>query len=275
MRGSRRDWVFTCPDCGYLASSLAANLSAQATPQIDEGRREAALAELRRQNFERVLDHIGTIVGPGQRKLLDVGCGHGWFLDAAASRGFDVAGLEPDAAMALRSRNKGHFVYSGSFPEALAGDQGFDIITFNDVFEHLDDPREALASCGRLLRAAGVAVLNLPSSQGALFYIASMLDRSGIKEPYERIWQKNFASPHLSYFHAAALASLAGRENFVELYRGTLPSLRSAGLWPRLRYDRKSSVCVASLAWFGIMLILPILPLLPADISLQIFRRRA
>jgi 2-polyprenyl-3-methyl-5-hydroxy-6-metoxy-1,4-benzoquinol methylase len=275
MRGSRRDWVFACPGCGYLASSLAVSLSVQATPQIDEGLRESALAELRRQNFERVLDRIETIVGPRQRRVLDVGCGHGWFLDAAASRGFDVAGLEPDAAMAMRSRSKGHFVYGGPFHEALPGDDRFDIVTFNDVFEHLADPREAFAACGRLLRANGVVVLNLPSSQGALFHIASMLDRSGFKGPYERIWQKNFPSPHLSYFHAAALARLAARENFMELYRGTLPSLRCAGLWPRLRYDRKSSVCVAAFAWVGIMLMLPTLSLLPADISLQVFRSHA
>jgi SAM-dependent methyltransferase len=186
-----------------------------------------------------------------------------------------VAGLEPDAAMAMRSRDKGHFVYGGPFQEALPGDDRFDIVTFNDVFEHLADPREAFALCGRLLRADGLVVLNLPSSQGALFHIASMLDRSGFKGPYERIWQKNFPSPHLSYFHAAALARLAASENLVELYRGTLPSLRYAGLWSRLRYDRTSSVCVASFEWAGIMLMLPILSLLPADISLQIFRRRA
>jgi 2-polyprenyl-3-methyl-5-hydroxy-6-metoxy-1,4-benzoquinol methylase len=275
MQGSRRDWVFACPGCGYLASSLAATLDLQATPQIDEGCRESALAELRRHNFERVLDRIGTIADPGQRRLLDVGCGHGWFLDAAASRGFDVTGLELDEQMALRSRDKGYFVYGGPFPEALAGDGGFDIVTFNDVFEHLADPRDALAACGHLLRADGVVVLNLPSSQGALFRIAEMLARSYITGPYERMWQKNFPSPHLSYFNAATLATLAARENFVELYRGTLPSLRPAGLWPRLRYDRKTSVFVASLAWVGIMLILPVLPLLPADISLQIFRRRA
>ena len=275
MRGSRRDWVFACPGCGYLASSLAASLGAQATPHIDEERRESAIAELRRRNFERVLDRIGTIIGPGERRLLDVGCGHGWFLDAAARRGFDVAGLEPDAAMALRSRDKGHFVYGGSFPDALGGDRGFDIITFNDVFEHLADPREALGSCGRLLRADGVVVLNLPSSEGALFQIASMLDGSGIKGPYERMWQKNFPSPHLSYFHPAALATLGGRENFAELYRGTLPSLQHEGLWARLRYDRQSSACVASLTWVGLRLIAPILPLLPAVIALLIFRRRA
>ena len=275
MRESRPDWVFACPACGYLASSLAANLAVQASPQIDEERRESALAGLRLQNFERVLDRVRAIAGPGQRRLLDVGCGHGWFLDAAASHGFDVAGVEPDPAMALRSRARGHFVYGGPFPEVLAGDQSFDIITFNDVFEHLAAPGAALASCRRLLRANGVVVFNLPSSQGALFRIASVLGRSGIKGPYERIWQKNFPSPHLSYFHAAALARLAARENLVELYRGTLPSLQQAGLWSRLRYDRESSVCAASLAWVGIMLMLPILPLLPADISLQIFRRRA
>jgi hypothetical protein len=90
-------------------------------------------------------------------------------------------------------------------------------------------------------------------------------------EPYERMWQKGFASPRFSYFHPEALACLARREGLFEVYRGTLDSFEFEGLWQRLRYDRTSSILGSAATWIAITLAGPLLRRLPADISLQIF----
>ena len=45
----------------------------------------------------------------------------------------------------------------------------FDAIIFNDVFEHLPDPIDAIVAVERLLADDGILVLNLPSSDGLFF----------------------------------------------------------------------------------------------------------
>jgi 2-polyprenyl-3-methyl-5-hydroxy-6-metoxy-1,4-benzoquinol methylase len=275
MTTTRHEWQFACPDCGYLASSLDSPTASEASHRpLDEMARELALAGLRRRNFETILDWLLPRLDASQRSLLDVGCAHGWFLDAALARGFAVQGLESDAAIAAIAARKGHAVVTGEFPEALSTQARFDVIAFNDVFEHLRDPRQAIVACRQQLRPRGVLVLNLPSSRGAVFRIARALDFIGVATPYARLWQKGFPSPHLSYFHPQALARLAASGGFDEIYRDTLPAFERAGLWQRLRYDAHASLAGNAITWVSLRLALPVLHHLPADISVQFFRRR-
>ncbi len=239
---------------------------------LDEQRRELALVTLRKKNFERILDRLDSVTGSTRQALLEVGSAHGWFLDAAARRGHDVHGIEPDAPIAAQSVARGHDVTTGFFPAAVAPDARYDVIVFNDVFEHLPDPRAALVSCRQLLRQGGVLVVNLPSSEGIFFRMATLLDRMGLPGPHERMWQKGFPSPHLSYFRPHTLKRLAAREGFAEIYRGTLDSLDRGGLWQRLRFDTRSSLSGAAIMWLAIMIASPLLARLPSDIALQIYR---
>jgi SAM-dependent methyltransferase len=273
MRRWRHDWSFACTACGYLASDLTSHIDdGRSADVLDEEKRELALASLRRRNFERILDLVDSMTAPGRRSVLEVGCAHGWFLDAAAKRGYDVHGIEPDAPIGALASGKGHDVTTGFFPEALPLGVHFDVIVFNDVFEHLPDPRAALGACLRHLRPGGLLVLNLPSSRGALFRLAALFDRIGFSGPFERMWQKGFPSPHLSYFHPDALTRLAQREGFAEIYRGELDTLDRRGLWQRVRLDRRSSLPGATLAWLGVTAVMPLSGVLASDIALQIYK---
>ncbi|HEY8622964.1 MAG TPA: class I SAM-dependent methyltransferase [Casimicrobiaceae bacterium] len=273
MRPLRHEWCFACPVCGFLASNLSPHIGdGQVADVIDEEQREIALVSLRKKNFERILDRVDAMTDPSRRSLLEVGCAHGWFLDAAAKRGYEVHGIEPDAPIGALASSKGHDVAIGFFAGALTPGARYDVIVFNDVFEHLPDPRAALVACRQRLQPGGLLVLNLPNSGGALFRIATLLDRLGISGPHERMWQKGFPSPHLSYFHPGALTRLAGREGFAEIYRGTLDSLDRRGLWQRLRLDRRSSLRGALVRWLGIVVASPLLGWFPSDMALQIYK---
>jgi 2-polyprenyl-3-methyl-5-hydroxy-6-metoxy-1,4-benzoquinol methylase len=77
-------------------------------------------------------------------RLLDIGAAHGLLLDAAASRGWRTAGIEPNPDAAASARVKGHEVVTGMLPGALGGLAGrFDLISMLDVLEHLPDPLAA------------------------------------------------------------------------------------------------------------------------------------
>lgn len=240
---------------------------------LNEAFREDALRELRRTNFQIILDRLDRIRKPGQRKVLDVGCGHGWFVEAAVRRGYDVTGLEPDSAIAAKARGQPARVITGFFPNDLPPGERFDIISFHDVFEHLPDPRAAAVAAHRLLTPRGILVLNLPSSRGALFRAARLLARVGMPGALDRMWQRGFPSPHLSYFHPGMLSAFVSAIGFQEVYTGTLTSVTRSGLWPRLRADRGLPLWRCAVLWMVLVLSEPAIQRLPADISLQVFQR--
>ncbi len=115
------------------------------------------------------------IPSTGIRSALDVGCGRGGFgktLRRALGAEARLVGIEPVAAQAAIAREQSDFdeVVNGYFPQALADLEGpttFDLITFNDVLEHLVDPWTTLRSTRRHLSPGGRVIAAIPSIQYA------------------------------------------------------------------------------------------------------------
>jgi len=271
LRGPVAGFRYDCPACGYACADLPVTIAAASGP-LREDDRTQALATLRQRNFATVLDRIAATGARPPRSLLEVGCAHGWFLDAAHERGYAVQGIEPDAPIGAHAAAGGHRVAIGYFPAALTEGTRFDIVVFNDVFEHLPDPCAALRDVRGVLAPGGWLAINLPSSRGAIYRAANVLRAIGWSAPHDRLWQAGFPSPHLSYFHPDALARLARAEGFLEVERVELPSVLRDGLWQRLRYDERAGLLLRSATWLAVTLALPILRRLPSDITLQIFR---
>ena len=268
-------WLFRCGGCGFQRSTLGEQIANGATREaIDERARADALGSLRRRNFRAILDALGRL-RPQRGRLLDVGCAHGWFLHAAAAEGWRALGIEPDERMAQVARDGGNEVRTGIFPSALAEGETFDVIAFNDVFEHLPDVGEALRSCKRALVPGGLLAINLPDARGPFYRAARALARAGVRSPLERLWQKEFPSPHSSYFTAPLWRKLASKHGFSSVHGARLASVAWRGLWSRLRYDRSSSVVGSAAVFAGTLAVLPVLRVLPSDISLEIFERSA
>lgn len=114
-----------------------------------------------------VLAHVPTAA----RSFLDIGCAGGGFgAQVRREFGLDVriVGVEAVATEAEVARSAGFDeVFTGYFPEALTTDETFDVITFNDVLEHIYDPWAALNECHAYLSASGVVIAAIPSIQFA------------------------------------------------------------------------------------------------------------
>jgi SAM-dependent methyltransferase len=269
----RHNWLDRCDACGFLSSTLEPCVNS-VDIQLDEQKREYALGDLRRRNFEAILNRLAESGLDRSARILDVGCGHGWFLSAATARGYDVTGIEPDVAVAaIAQQANGNKVRAGFFPEKVEPGETFDIIVFNDVFEHLPEPDAALIEVRRCLAPDGVVLINLPISTGLFYRVSDVLDRMGYNGPFARMWQKDFPSPHRSYFSPAQLAALSAKFGFVQRARYSLPSLRVAGLWQRLRYDPNQSVLSAAAMWGILVIMSPLVRFFPADIGVQIFSK--
>jgi 2-polyprenyl-3-methyl-5-hydroxy-6-metoxy-1,4-benzoquinol methylase len=104
-------------------------------------------------------------VPPGVRRVADVGCGEGLFGAALRARGAEVWGIEIDEAAAATARTRLDRVLVGDVAAAMAElpAGAFDCIVFNDVLEHLIDPRAILRAAKTRLAPGGVIVCSIPN----------------------------------------------------------------------------------------------------------------
>lgn len=272
LESGYRPWHFRCKVCGYEGSNLPPRINVDsAHERIDEEARHAGLKELRNSNFIRLLAEIKKLKSAGSR-LLEVGCAHGWFLEIA-QQDFDVLGLEPDRAIFETTSRHGLPVRNGYFPDVLGPDEAFDVIVFNDVFEHLPDIENILQHCGERLAEGGLLVLNLPNSQGTIYRLSKLLCATGFTGSFERMWQKDLPSPHLHYFNSRNLTRLLDRYDFDPQMGGRLPAIQIKGLWSRISYAHRRIMLADIVTYFGLVLLLPFLRILPSDIIYLIAMR--
>jgi SAM-dependent methyltransferase len=103
---------------------------------------------------------------PEGKRVLDVGCGGGYFLRIARMLGATVEGIEPSAHGAAVARKAGLEVFNGTLREYLGSrsDARFDIITSNHVVEHMPDPVETLRAMRHLLAPHGYIWIAVPNA---------------------------------------------------------------------------------------------------------------
>src|ERR1700674_4908449 len=135
------------------------------------------------------------------RRLLDVGCAAGYFLEAARTRGWNVAGLELSAYSVQLARRLALEVFEGSIlvPPPLPV---FDAITMWDTIEHIPRPDTAVENARRLLRPGGVLVISTGDR------------RSFVARALGRRWRLMNDPTNKFFFNEPPLSSLLGTAGF-------------------------------------------------------------
>lgn len=131
-------------------------------------RRERLLGNLARRIppiREECEEPTRSLDGPPRGILLDVGCGDGFYLGVMRTLGWDVRGLEPDAAAVSVARARGFEVVEGALEEVALPADAYDAITMSHVIEHVVEPLRALESARRALKPGGVLLLATPNSE--------------------------------------------------------------------------------------------------------------
>jgi SAM-dependent methyltransferase len=161
----------------------------------------------RLQIFERTL-------GPSRRRILDIGCGPGFFLKTAQTRGWQAKGIEPSRQAAAHARGLGIDVVEGFFSaESAEGLGRFDAIHLNNVLEHVPDPTGLIGCARAILEPGGILCINVPNDFSP-FQIAGRA-AAGRHE-----WW--LAPPHhLNYFDFDSAAALLERAGFAVVERTT------------------------------------------------------
>jgi SAM-dependent methyltransferase len=136
------------------------------TSQYDEG------AEPGSPEFKKwlsLLEHRVRFFKPKKAngRLLDIGCGNGYFLALCRSKGYEVQGIDiSEWAAKYASETLGLSVRVGRIDDLELPGRHFDIITLWHSLEHTRNPRHAIERAKGWLKANGILVIEVPNYEG-------------------------------------------------------------------------------------------------------------
>jgi 2-polyprenyl-3-methyl-5-hydroxy-6-metoxy-1,4-benzoquinol methylase len=109
-------------------------------------------------------DKFEELLPSNRRKILDVGCGPGFFLAHGLNRGWETLGLEPSAKAAAHARSLGTKVKEEFLTEGLAKDLGqFDVVHMSKMLEHVPNPKEIILTARDLVSDSGLVYVDVPN----------------------------------------------------------------------------------------------------------------
>jgi 2-polyprenyl-3-methyl-5-hydroxy-6-metoxy-1,4-benzoquinol methylase len=170
------------------------------------------MSETAPELFEPRRAFLLSSVEQGDR-VLDVGCGEGWFCAALAEAGVvNVVGVDV-AAEAIRRARARHpqlrFEVCGE-SELPGGDCSFDVIWLGEVIEHVRDGLGLLAECARVLGPGGRLLLTTPDHDWRTRLRLGLSRRA-----FERHFEPR--ADHLRFFTRDSLRSLLEAAGFAEV----------------------------------------------------------
>ena len=148
---------FSCKNCGLLFCNASGEENSVAKikkhyKNIDPYEEVALSKEM---FFNKALDILD--IPKNDKRILDIGCGYGHFLNIAKKRGWMIYGIEivEDAIKNLNEEHKGSKIFFSSLEDGTFKTNCFDAITLWDVLVIVDDPSKILQECYRVLSKGG------------------------------------------------------------------------------------------------------------------------
>jgi len=205
----RKFHLTKCINCKLVYSDRIPT-TAELVAHYQKYNRNSSISPLTIKKYHQLLGEFRAYYSHG--KILDVGCGSGFFLKEANQLGWDATGTEFGENSVTHCRNLNLNVYEGSI-ESLAFETGhFDVVTSFEVIEHLSDPLTHMQELYRILRPGGLLYMTTPNFNSISRYL--------IKDK----WSVLSYPEHLSYFNAHSLDFALRNSGFIK------KSLRADGV---------------------------------------------
>lgn len=192
----------------------------------------------------RIIGTTVKLLSPDRRrllKLLDVGCGYGFYSLEAIKQGFSVTAIElAETERAISKQLAGVEPVNTTFEDFEAPAGTFSVIIMSQILEHALDINVWLAKVNRLLQEGGVVAIALPNF-GSLFRLIMQENEPFITPP-----------AHLNFFSADNLGQLLTRHGFEVRHVAWQSRISQASLQRRLPFAGCLFGGVANLALKGI-----------------------
>jgi len=139
-------------------------------------------------------------------RFLDLGFGSAVFMKAAATKGWEVSGVEVSRSAVENARGSGfQNVFHGNLAGAGFPAAHFDVVVASEVLEHLVDVRSLLKEVVRILRPGGLFWASTPHARGLSFRLLQ-LEWSVVCPPH-----------HLQLFSVAGMRTLLQTAGFQQI----------------------------------------------------------
>ncbi len=136
-------------------------------------------------------------------RMLDLGCGSGWFLASMREKGWETQGVEISSAAAdLGRKAAGLDIFTGTLEQAAFPSESFDYIRSNHSFEHISSPNETLDEIHRILKRDGKLLIGVPNE-------ASLTSKI-----FGRYWWYRGAPVHPFTYSPSNLCALLRKHHF-------------------------------------------------------------
>jgi SAM-dependent methyltransferase len=173
-------WL-SCGDCGhvfvdgYFNDEALTLLFSEGHLSQSPGHDDEAQRYVWATSVERVTTYLDCPLG----RWLDVGLGNGSLLFTAEEWGYTPVGLDLRPSTAAAMAQFGIECYCADLGEHTSA-EGYQVISFCDVLEHVPYPTKTLAHARRLLDEDGLLVVSMPNCASQVW---KSLDRAGAN-PY-------------------------------------------------------------------------------------------
>jgi len=156
--------ILRCQECHHVFSSFAAELHYDGFWGQEVAEEDHFYWDKARRRMHQ--DFFRQFIAGRSGRLLDMGCGLGFFLKSVAAYGsWDVYGCEiSPAAVRYAHETLGlKQVICGRLEECNLPRNSFDFVTMWDVIEHIPRPEMLLRRCHALLKEGGACFIRTPN----------------------------------------------------------------------------------------------------------------
>lgn len=195
-------WI--CRNCGFVCQRPTLTdtelESLYATEYRNEDPPDRYQRDQRRLG-ERLVEYVETHIGKALsgRRVLDIGCAAGLFLEKFERHGWEGIGIDANARWTAWGRTHlGLDLRNGFFDaQALPGER-FSLILFSHVLEHLPNPFPTLSAIRHHLSEGGFLLLGAPN----------------LCRPHLPVMGNMFAGPHVCLYSSRTIVPLLEQAGF-------------------------------------------------------------
>ena len=193
-----------CENCGFIFSKTVPTKDVLDRFYNSEYDGTNYFSPITRKRYEEWLDTFEPF--RKTNKILDIGCGYGFFLEVAKERGWEVYGTEVSQQNAEHCKQKGIETLKSFIEDAHFDPEMFDIIVSAEVIEHVRTPLSFVQKSYDFLRKGGAIYVTTPNFNSYLRY--------RLQDQFDVIDYPN----HLCYFTSKTFRKIFEDQGFKTRY---------------------------------------------------------
>jgi 2-polyprenyl-3-methyl-5-hydroxy-6-metoxy-1,4-benzoquinol methylase len=225
LAGYEKDYLVRCASCSFVFSGVKPTKKELDKTYAAYNYENSSDTELTTEKKKVLIDQLMSL--REVKNVLDVACGSGEYLRQFKARGCNVFGTEYDSRQEEIARMKGITMLSGGIiPIKPDNIEGFDLVIFTEIIEHVNNPREIVDNIRAIMSEGGILYITTPNF--------SSIDRLILGNKWSMICYPE----HISYYSTKTIDALLTGLGFeritlktenISIYR-VVQSLQLAGV---------------------------------------------